>query len=615
MTPAAPLGAFTFVSLMGTPPSELGLEPLPSARSTFEVLRTAIEPFLASASAARRLDDLGEGLPESPTGLHLIYLMGHAWPTADGLAMAVVEAGENRVIVGRELTALLENVGRPEETVLVLDSCHAAAIRKDLGRYGSALRLLVTASGEDQAAIALPFDGATRLALALASGLGRAGPQADLISIVAEAAETLARDGVLPGQTVDYALQGSRILLLRAGKGGKIRRGRTVRIVRNILLASGAVAATAAILLGSSYRKGALVLIDLGDLRSIARPVAVEVWQETPEDNRSVRVRRILADGRYLRAWLPATDLVVRLEAQFNDSLPRGLAHHLMLSPQWNPVGKRIDLAFPAAAEVEAHPVMAWIPSRPWIHDRDVEPRKPLRPFWIDIEPVTVAGYRPRVERWLADGKLQRDESMLLMSEQSQRGLENVGLGQVKSLGRNLADVFNVVEAADAEHLTGGGEFAVGLISEPCNECPAPMTRHEAELYCAELGKRLPTNLEWELGARGVDGRIYPWGSRFVPGRANVGLPEKGNPPQSLRPVREYAAYPSPFGLIDLVGNAGDWVVNDTGSYERVFMGATYRFNPEDATTFLMTPVTDENLTIKEITVRCAANGTGDKSR
>src|SRR5436305_3192260 len=219
MAPATPLGAFTFVSLAGIPPSELGLEPLPAARSAFEALRTAVEPFLASASASRRVDDLGEVLPESPPGLHLIYLMGHAWPTADGLAMAVIEAGENRVISGRELADFLGSFSRPEETIVVLDSCHAATIRKDLGRYGSALRLLVTASGEEEAAISLPFDRATRLALALASGLGRAGPEADLVRIVAEAAETLAGDGVLPGQTVDYVLQGSRILLLRAGKG------------------------------------------------------------------------------------------------------------------------------------------------------------------------------------------------------------------------------------------------------------------------------------------------------------------------------------------------------------------------------------------------------------
>lgn len=63
----------------------------------------------------------------------------------------------------------------------------------------------------------------------------------------------------------------------------------------------------------------------------------------------------------------------------------------------------------------------------------------------------------------------------------------------------------------------------------------------------------------------------------------------------------------SPFGLIDTVGNAGDWVVNDIGSYERVYMGATYRYNPEDATAFRLLPVTDSDYLIREITVRCVA--------
>ena len=67
--------------------------------------------------------------------------------------------------------------------------------------------------------------------------------------------------------------------------------------------------------------------------------------------------------------------------------------------------------------------------------------------------------------------------------------------------------------------------------------------------------------------------------------------------------------YPSPFGLIDTVGNAGDWVVNVSGSYENIYMGATYRFNPEDATAFRMLPVTETDILVREITVRCAADG------
>jgi len=43
----------------------------------------------------------------------------------------------------------------------------------------------------------------------------------------------------------------------------------------------------------------------------------------------------------------------------------------------------------------------------------------------------------------------------------------------------------------------------------------------EAAAFCQNWGGRLPTESEWELAARGPEGRTYPWGNDWSAGRAN----------------------------------------------------------------------------------------------
>ena len=193
-------------------------------------------------------------------------------------------------------------------------------------------------------------------------------------------------------------------------------------------------------------------------------------------------------------------------------------------------------------------------------------------------------------------------------------------------------DLYEVTFARYAQFAsaTGAGKPVIPVLQDDPAKLMAPeqpvvaVSWNQASDYCRWLGKRLPTEAEWEKAARGERGTKYPWGNTFGPGFANIQGNEDGvaftAPPGSFPSGR------SPYGLYDMAGNVAEWVADwyDQSYYEkapfesptgptsgkhRVYRGGSWNDPPSNVRTakrFTAAP----HQTSAVIGFRCAKDGT-----
>ena len=154
--------------------------------------------------------------------------------------------------------------------------------------------------------------------------------------------------------------------------------------------------------------------------------------------------------------------------------------------------------------------------------------------------------------------------------------------GANKAKVRVKAFEIDKFEVTNAQYKEATKDFQIPAGKE--NNPVIEVNYFDAETYCKAVGKRLPTATEWEKAARGAEGRIYPWGNKADPGKANV--LESGK--TTSLPVGQYKEGASPYGVMDMTGNVWEWVDTyaDADKQYRLLMGGSFFDDISNSTTY-----------------------------
>lgn len=108
----------------------------------------------------------------------------------------------------------------------------------------------------------------------------------------------------------------------------------------------------------------------------------------------------------------------------------------------------------------------------------------------------------------------------------------------------------------------------------------AGVTWYGAQAYCQAIGRRLPTEAEWERAARGPSNTIFPWGNNWIGANAATRRNAEGlrSEPQPVDSFPAGAVIWGDGSLLNMAGNVAEWV---SDWYSTTYYGSAVALGPD----------------------------------